>query len=51
MLAIGEFGDKTGGDRPREHCIPLERKQKCKREALIDVNNFILSLREMVFPQ
>ena len=21
MLAIGEFGDKTGGDRPREHCI------------------------------
>jgi hypothetical protein len=21
ILAIGEFGDKTGGDRPREHCI------------------------------
>ena len=21
MLAIGEVGDKTGGDRPREHCI------------------------------
>jgi hypothetical protein len=20
-LAIGEVGDKTGGDRPREHCI------------------------------
>ena len=20
-MAIGEFGDKTGGDRPREHCI------------------------------
>ena len=21
ILAIGEVGDKTGGDRPREHCI------------------------------
>ena len=21
ILAIGEDGDKTGGDRPREHCI------------------------------
>ena len=21
MLAMGEFGDKTGGDRSREHCI------------------------------
>ena len=20
-MAIGEVGDKTGGDRPREHCI------------------------------
>ena len=20
ILAIGEVGDKTGGDRPREHC-------------------------------
>jgi hypothetical protein len=20
-VAIGEVGDKTGGDRPREHCI------------------------------
>ena len=23
ILAIGEVGDKTGGDRPREHCICL----------------------------
>jgi hypothetical protein len=22
-LAIGEVGDKTGGDRPREHCIVI----------------------------
>ena len=21
ILSIGEVGDKTGGDRPREHCI------------------------------
>jgi hypothetical protein len=25
ILAIGEVGDKTGGDRPREHCIYLDK--------------------------
>ena len=29
ILAIGEVGDKTGGDRPREHCI-------CKKKIYVD---------------
>jgi hypothetical protein len=28
ILAIGEVGDKTGGDRPREHCISLCKFEK-----------------------
>jgi hypothetical protein len=38
ILAIGEVGDKTGGDRPREHCTSLSYQILCQT-----IYQFVLS--------
>ena len=42
-MAIGEVGDKTGGDRPREHCIRKKNIYRSKHLVNLNPNTDVLS--------